>query len=126
MKKALFVSILVVAIAVYGIANGVERQRYECKGSFTEKNQQKEGSIFFVLETYKWWILWAESKGNLKTEIPNIHFAYYPDVRKVGVLFHIYQDSRMQGAFSTLSRSFSLQTVAGFFDGTCEAISDGR
>jgi hypothetical protein len=122
MKQAAFGLAVVVFLAIVAALNGAQQQRYECSGLFVDNTLKTEGSLFFALETYRWWIFWAKSDANLKTEIPSVHFAYYPDIRKVGDLLQIYQDGRPQGFFSLLSKSLSIQTVAGVFEGSCREI----
>jgi len=98
---------------------------YECKGSFKKGDEQYEdATIYLKLSDYRFWVgIWGESDASLNIEIPNKHVAYYGHLKEVGDQLQIYDyDKSLKGNFSKLSKTLSLQTYLGFFDGMCNKI----
>ena len=123
--KYLGVAILAIVVLFLFVSNfSSVTSKFECAGkmSFGENSEPK--TIYIVLEEYRWWVgLWSDSDGNVKLEIPNETFKFYQHVVEVGNLRQIYDSpTEMKGSFSTLSKTLSLKTPFGFFDGKCESI----
>ena len=97
---------------------------YECPGEISKGEKKTPKTIYILLEEYRWWVsLWSDSDGNLKLEIPNELVDYYSHVVEVGNQLQIYEPpNEMKGYFSTLSKTLSLKTQYGFFDGKCVSI----
>jgi hypothetical protein len=100
------------------------KSKYECNGILTSGGESNQKTVYIIHEKYRWWVdLWSNSKGNLKLEIPNIAFRYYGHIQKIGYNYMIYyQPNELVGSFSSLSKTLSIDTQFGFFDGKCKNI----
>jgi hypothetical protein len=127
MKFAKYIGVLVLVIVVLFlfVANfSSVASNYECTGEISSGESTAPKTIYIVLEEYRWWVgLWSDSDGNVKLEIPNEYLDYYSHVVEVGNQLQIYgPPNEMKGHFSTLSKTLSLKTRYGFFDGKCVGI----
>lgn len=120
--RILIGTIILIAVVVFNFS--ATEARYECKGEYFQKDYGTT-SIFIKLEQYRWWVgLWSDSDGNLKTEIPSRDIGYYGHIKEVGDLIQIYSTpGEMAGHLSMLSKSLSLMTSLGLFEGQCERLS---
>jgi len=128
MKALQYIGVVALAVVLlfFFVANySSVKTSFECPGGLTNSNLTEPTTIFFRLEEYRWWVgLWSESDGNLWLEVPNISVEYYAQLVEVGDQIQIYYDGAPAGMFSTLSKSFSLDTHRGFFDGVCTQTAD--
>jgi len=97
----------------------VETQ-YECDGRISGSADELH-KVFFKLEEYRWWVIWTESKGSFSYELPRKYVGYYPHIYVAGDNLFISDGAGLlRGNFSKLSKSLSLKTPYGFFDGYCK------
>ena len=102
--------------------------RFQCPGEISSTEGSRPVTVYVKLEEYRWWVgLWSESDAALHTEIPNTHIDYFGNLKKVGDAYQIFDSAkRLQGNFSTLSKSLALQLPVklktDFFDGICKKI----
>jgi hypothetical protein len=120
---SLFVALILLFLFVANFS-AVET-RYECKGELKSAGKATPKTLFIKLETYRWWVgLWSDSNASLAIECPNEWVDYFGDVKKVGDQLQLFDSKKvLVGNFSTLSKTLALKTSAGFFDGTCTAIT---
>lgn len=116
----IFVAVLFLVLANFSIVES----RYQCSGETSAGESKTPKKLFLALETYRPWVnLWSNSDGNITIEIPNEVVRYYSHVEETGAQLQIYSSPNdLKGNFSTLSRSLSLDTPVGLFEGQCEAI----
>jgi hypothetical protein len=120
--KILGLLLLVIVSLFIFVANfSVVSSKYKCTGEISLEGNKESKTLFIVLAEYQWWVgLWSDSDGNVQLEIPNNHVGYYSHVVDVGNQRQIYDSpNEMKGNFSTLSKTLSLKTPYGFFDGKC-------
>jgi len=125
--KFIFLSILsiVALIAIFILLVNVTQTKthYECNGNLKGYG---ESELFLTLEDYGPLVLWAESFGRIKIEVPNlIPLEYYSKLEDLDDLLHIYKNVRSSdliGSFSRLSKDIKLDTYLGFYDGRCKKI----
>jgi hypothetical protein len=43
----------------------------ECPGALSSKQGELPATVYLKIERYGWWVVWAESDGNVTLEIPN-------------------------------------------------------
>lgn len=125
LAKYLGVLLLIVLGVFMFVANfSSASSNYECTGILASGETKAPKTIYIALEEYRWWVgLWSDSDGNVKLEIPNDHLDYYSHVVELGNQLQIYDPPNdMKGHFSTLSKTLSLKTPYGFFDGKCVVI----
>jgi hypothetical protein len=81
------VGFLIVLIAGYVvvIVYGVDESTYQCTRSPTA-SPAAPSTLFFKFDRYRWFILWGESDGMMKWEIPppNMRGGLFTKVKKVG------------------------------------------
>lgn len=120
--KILGLVLLVIVTLFIIVANfSAISSKYKCTGEISFEGNKESKTLFVVLEEYKWWVgLWSDSDGNVHLEIPNKYVGYYSHVVDVGNQRQIYESpNEMKGNFSTLSKTLSLRTPYGFFNGEC-------
>lgn len=124
--KALILLIVVLVGGFIFLATASStKKHYECIGILSNGGDEKETKLYVTLERYRPWVaLWnSESKGNLKIEIPNQHYHYFPIIREAGQILQIADfDGELKGTFSTVSLALQIDTSRGFYDGTARAI----
>ena len=121
---ALIIVVLVGGFIFLATASST-KQNYECTGDLTQAGNVKEAKLYVTLERYRPWVaLWNwESKGNLKIEIPNQSFEYFPIIKEAGQILQIADfDGELKGTFSTVSLALQIDTSRGFFDGNAREI----
>ena len=98
--------------------------KYKCDGKISLKGASTEQTIYIELGQYRPWAgLWSDSDGHLRFEIPNKLLGFYGHIIDVGSQLQLYDlREEFQGSFSTLSKTLSLNTRDGFFDGDCVAV----
>ena len=98
--------------------------RLQCSGEISSKGGSRPTTIYMKVAEYRWWVgLWGDSDGALWLEIPNELFEYYGHVIEVGDQLQIFDsEKKIRGNYSTLSKTLTISTPAGFFDGTCKRI----
>ena len=104
------------------VANfSISASSFECAGKATTEGDSQPLTVYIKLDEYRWWVgLWSDSDASLHMEIPNHFVNYFGHLIRVGEEYEIFDfNKRLQGNFSTLSKSLALSTPAGFFDGTC-------
>ena len=104
------------------VANfSISASSFECVGKATTEGASQPLTVYIKLDEYRWWVgLWSDSDASLHMEIPNRFVNYFGKLIRVGEQYEIFDfNKRLQGNFSTLSKSLALSTSAGFFDGTC-------
>jgi len=115
--------LLVLAIIVLVFTSSIAESRFECAGTLSSKDGSLPETVYFKLDEYRWWVgLWSDSDGDLRLEVPNRSVEYYDRVTEVGDQLQIFDDQKLHGNFSTLSRALALNTPVGFFDGVCKTI----
>ena|ERR1017187_2775726 len=117
-------SILVVAIVLLFIVItfGATSSAFECNGKLTDVNLDKPAILYFKLNEYRWFILWAKNNGMVNVEIPQIYVGSY-NVQRVLDQYQLFDlENNFKGNYSALSKTISLQTNQGFFDGNCKRI----
>lgn len=93
---------------------------YECYGSVSGSSGRQNLSVFVRLDVYRPWVgLWSDSDGSMWVEIPNEFVDYHSSLQDVGTQMQILDDGSPIGNFSKLSNTLAIQTVMGFFDGSC-------
>ena len=125
--KFIFLSILsiIALIAIFILLVNVTQSKthYECNGNLKGYG---ESELFLTLEDYGPFVLWSESFGRIKIEMPNlIPLEYYSKLKDLDNLLHIYKNVRssdLKGSFSLLSKDIMLETSSGFYDGRCKKI----
>ena len=125
--KFIFLSILsvIALIAIFILLVNVTQSKthYECNGNLKGYG---ESELFLTLEDYGPFVLWSESFGRIKIEMPNlIPLEYYSKLKDLDGLLHIYKNVRssdLKGSFSLLSKDIMLETSSGFYDGRCKKI----
>ena len=122
------VSLIIVVLVLFLIAanfSGVSSS-YECPGSITSNGNSNPLTVYFELDRYRWWVgLWSDSYGNMLLEIPNKGVTYYNHLEEAANQIQIgYSPNELKGMFSTLSKSFSINTYLGFFDGICRDVTN--
>jgi len=127
MKSIKYLTGLVISIALLllVLANfSVVESHYKCSGESSLGQNKTHETLFMALERYRPWVsLWSESDGNMTIELPNEAVRYYSHITEVDTQFQIYSSPNdLEGQFSTLSRSISVQTPDGLFEGQCEII----
>jgi hypothetical protein len=120
-------TIVVLSLLFVFVANfsSVE-SRYECKGELTFMGVKQPKTLYMRIGEYRWWVgLWSDSDGDVHIEIPNEIVRYYFDVNEVGDQLQIFgANMKLVGSFSKLSKSLSIDSGIGIFDGKCERISN--
>ena len=104
------------------VANfSISASSFECAGKVTTKGDSQPLMVYIKLEEYRRWVgLWSDSDASLHKEIRNRFVNCFGNLIRVGEQYEILNfNKRLQGNFSTLSKSLALSTSAGFFDGTC-------
>lgn len=125
LKALILIIVVLVGSFMFLATASSTKQHYECIGLLSQAEERKETKLFITLERYRPWVaLWnSESKGNLKIEIPNQSFDYYPIIREAGQILQIADfDGELKGTFSTVSLALQIDTPRGFFDGTAKEI----
>ena len=125
--KFIFLSILsvIALIAIFILLVNVTQSKthYECNGNLKGYG---ESELFLTLEDYGPFVLWSESFGRIKIEMPNlIPLEYYSKLKDLDGSLHIYKNVRssdLKGSFSLLSKDIMLETSSGFYDGRCKKI----
>jgi capsular polysaccharide biosynthesis protein len=126
--KTIAGSIAVLALLLIVVANfSVLVSRYQCSGTITKEPYQSTETIFVKLEKYRWWVgLWSDSYGNMHVEIPHQSIEYYSSIVEAGDILQVFSvANKLEGQFSALSRSLTLKTSRGLFEGTCRPIPNG-
>jgi hypothetical protein len=118
--------LIAVAVLLFGVVvtfSAVESS-FACSGTITKEPYQSSETIFIKLTKYRWWVgLWSDSSGRMHLEIPHEFVNYYEHIREAGDILQIFSaPNRLEGQFSTLSRSLDLKTPRGLFEGTCKPI----
>ena len=98
--------------------------RYECKGKILLGQSSNLKTLYIIVDEYRWWVgLWSNAFGVMQMEIPGEIVNYYSNVNEVGEQLHVYSSSNeLVGNFSNLSKTLTLDTSIGFFDGKCEPL----
>ena len=125
--KFIFLSILsiITLIAIFILLVNVTQSKthYECNGNLKGYG---ESELFLTLEDYGPFVLWGDSFGRIKIEVPNhIPLEYFSQLEDLDDLLHIYRrsgSSDLKGSFSRLSKDIMLDTSSGFYDGRCKKI----
>jgi hypothetical protein len=97
---------------------------FKCTGEITKGNViQGSKTVFIKLNEYRPWVgLWSSSHGSVNLEIPNQWFDYFEQVDIVGDQLQIYTnypEKTLKGNFSKLSKTLSIDTPYGVFEGGC-------
>lgn len=125
------VAIFAVFLLVFVVNFSAVESRYECSGIITNDGNRQSFTLYAKLNTFRWWVLWADSYGYLWVEVPGQTIEYFNYIRKIGDQLQILDDNlrgskEMRGNFSALSKYLSIKVAGvGFFDGSCKRIIDG-
>jgi hypothetical protein len=125
--KQVFISLIFIAVISLVIVfkfSAVETS-FECKGKISADSKTEESTIYIKVDEYRFWVsLWSDADGNLKFEIPNQDYGYYTPIKEVGDQLQIYDEKKIAGNFSKLSKVLTLKVPTGFFDGNCKPIGN--
>ena len=65
--------------------------------------------------------MWSDSDGSMILESATQYIEYHSKIKDIGTKIQILNDDfSAVGQFSKLSGTISIQTIDGFFDGTCD------
>jgi hypothetical protein len=119
------ITVSAVLLFVFVVNFSAVETRFECAGGFTAKTGQRSAAAYVKLHEYRWWVgLWSNADAAIWVEVPNEMVEYFGNVARVGDQLQIRDSqNKIQGNFSTLSKTIALQTYQGFFDGTCKRIT---
>jgi hypothetical protein len=105
------------------------KSNFQCFGKISYKGNTRPITIYVKLAEYRWWVgLWGDgSDGYLNLEIPNTWVDYYGYIEESGDQRFIYDYEKypqktLKGNFSILSKTLTLDTAMGFFDGVCSVV----
>jgi ABC-type cobalt transport system substrate-binding protein len=124
MKQTFICLIFIIVIALVVVINfSAVETSFECKGKISADNMSEDSTIYIKLSEYRPWVaLWNDADGDLKFEIPSQYLGFYTPIHEVGDQLQIYDDQKIAGNFSKLSKVLALKVPTGFFDGNCTAI----
>jgi len=98
---------------------------FRCSGEISNSGTVQPATVYMKLTEYRWWVnLWGDSAGSLHLEIPKTSVESFGHIEEIGDLLTIYEtypQKTLKGNFSKLSKTLSIQTSRGFFDGACTA-----
>lgn len=105
------------------------KSNFQCSGEISYKGTTRPMTVYIKLAEYRWWVgLWSGgSDGNLHLEVPNVWLEYYGYIEELGDQRFIYDYEKypqktLKGSFSALSKTLSIDTPLGFFDGACSIV----
>ena len=110
-----------VLLFLFVVNFSISASSFQCTGETTTEGASQPLTVYIKLNEYRWWVgLWSDSDASLDMEIPGRFVKYFGKLIRVAERYEIFDfNKRLQGNFSTLSKSLALNTSAGFFDGTC-------
>ena len=115
--------IIMITLGLYGflVLFSESTSNYQCNGTIAGQALGSNTRIFFELNEYRPWVgLWSDSDGSMMLESATQYLRYHSKIKDIGTQLQILnEDSSIVGAFSKLSGKVSIQTIDGFFDGTC-------
>lgn len=116
--------LVVVALLLFVfVANFSEiESRFQCSGEISSEGGSRPTTIYMKLKEYRWWVgLWSESDGNLWIETPR-GVDFYARIIGYGDQLQISDFQNIKGHFSTLSKTLTISTHVGMFEGTCKRL----
>lgn len=122
------IALIVVSLLLFAFVHffSIVESRFQCSGEISSKSGSRPMITYMKLAKYRWWVhLWNDSYGFLWLEIPTELYDYYQHIDEVGdqlQIFDSYPQKKLKGNFSILSKTLSISTPDGFFDGTCKRI----
>lgn len=126
----LFLAALVVALFLVVVNFTATDSTFRCDGEITAKGETKPATLFMKLTKYRWWTWWTATDGMVTIEAPKVGLPYEPflGLKKItDSTVQIFEDSShtaLKGMYYDLSKTLSLDTHQGFFDGTCVPLND--
>jgi len=95
---------------------------YKCSGSLFSGPTSSLEIANLRIETYRPWVgLWSESDGSLTLEIPHKTTEYFDHVQRSSINLQIGRlDSASFGTFSLISKTITISTGIGQYEGACQ------
>ena len=126
----LFLVIAVGGLFLFIVFFSEVKSPFVCNGVLKEDGESKSAEVFIEISEFRWWVgLWGDEDGWIWVEKPKAIYENYR-FRDYGHVLHIYApiydrieiNERSIGGFTKLSKTLTLETAVGYFDGRCTRI----
>jgi len=121
MLRALLVVVAAMVLFLLVVNFSVVETALSCSGAISEQGASRPGKAVVTIRSYRPWVtLWSENKGYIWIDLPEQSGSCHVYLRDDSQLVRISdRAARLEGMYSTSSRTLHLQTPDWSFDAVC-------